>query len=171
MEKVKGLKKLNKAISAQLKPFGIDFAVCSDTYQYTTFEDDTTMVEFKPTENSIEDGWFRDFIETRFNYKVEYPFVISLLHEVGHHKTLEDISGTVAEFCIAEKERINEEMQIADGHRSKELNYEYFNLPDEIVATAWAVEWAKKHPKKVKKIWKHCEEAFHEIYRKNGVTE
>ena len=34
MAKVKGLKKLNKAVSAQLAPFGISKAVCTNEFAY-----------------------------------------------------------------------------------------------------------------------------------------
>ena len=148
MAKVKGAKVLNKAITKELKDFGIKSAVCTDEYSYLF---DKKMVTYKLTENTVEDKWFSEFIESRFGYEVRYPFIISLLHEVGHHKANDNIVGDIYDFCMAEKERISEEMINADDEEQKALEWEYFNLPDEIMATAWAVDYAKKHPKKVKK--------------------
>ena len=164
MAKVKGAKKLNETVTKQLKPFGIKKAVCANEYAYYFDKD---MVTFKLTENTFEDKLFKKFIEKRFGYKVKYPFIISLLHEVGHSVNNEEIVDSLYEFCIAEKKRIEEEMQTADAKRSKELEYEYFNLPDEIMATAWAVDFAKNNPKKVEKMWKKCEKGFHKFYAKN----
>jgi hypothetical protein len=169
MAKVKGIKKLNKAISAPLvKRFGISKAVCSSEYSYI-FEDES--ITFKLTEGTTEDEWFAEFIKERFGYEVKYPFVISLLHEVGHHKANDDIDGMVYDFCMAEKERINAEMQDADADRSKALEWQYFNLPDEIMATQWAVNYAKKHPKKIQNMWERMRANILAFYAENGLAD
>ena len=164
MAKVKGAKVLNKAITKELSTFGIKKAICTDEYSYIF---DKEIVTYKLTEGTVEDKWFTKFIKERFDYDVRYPFIISLLHEVGHHKTSDDISDGVYNFCMAEKERINEEMLTATGKESKKLEWQYFNLPDEIMATKWAVDYAKKHPKKIKKMWKKSQKALLEFYQKN----
>ena len=164
MAKVKGAKVLNKAISKELSVFGIKKAVCTDEYSYLY---DKEMITYKLTEGTVEDIWFIKFIKERFNYEVKYPFIMSLLHEVGHHKANDDIDGTVYDFCLSEKERIQEEMLTATGKESKKLEWQYFNLPDEIMATNWAVEYAKAHPKKVKKMWKNAQKALLKFYKKN----
>jgi len=168
MAKVKGAKVLNKAITRELADFGIKKAVCTDEYSYLF---DKKMVTYKLTENTVEDKWFSEFIESRFGYEVRYPFIISLLHEVGHHKANDNIVGDIYDFCMAEKERISEEMINADDEEQKALEWEYFNLPDEIMATAWAVDYAKKHPKKVKKMWKNAVKALMNFYEKNNVLD
>lgn len=167
MAKIKGIKKLNKAISKPLKDrFGISKAVCTNEYSYI-FEDES--ITFKLTEGTIEDKWFAEFINERFGYEVKYPFIISLLHEVGHHKANDEIDGAIYDFCMAEKERISAEMQDADANKSKALEWQYFNLPDEIMATQWAVAYAKKHPRIVEKMWAEMAVALMEFYRVNGV--
>lgn len=163
---VRGTRKLNKAISATLAPFGIAKAKLSDTYSYSY---DTESVTYKITENEIEDIWFIEFIEERFNYKVKYPFVMSLLHEVGHHNANDEIEGAMLDFCLAEKKRISEEMETADDKRSKELEWQYFNLPDEIMATAWAVDYAKNNPDIIEQMWGEMREAFYKFYTANGL--
>ena len=166
MAKVKGTKVLNKAITKELSAFGIKKAVCGDEYAYYY---DKKAVSYKITEGCSEDLCFSEFLKERFDYDDKYPFVMSLLHEVGHHKANDDIVGEVYDFCLAEKKRIQEEMLTAVGEESKKLEWQYFNLPDEIMATKWAVEYAKAHPKKVKKMWKKMRKAFFDFYKKNGL--
>lgn len=167
-KKIKGTKKLCKAVSAQLKPFGITRAELSTEYSYV-FADGT--VTFKITEGTMEDEWFNEFIEERFGYHVENTFIISLLHEIGHAKANWEIEGAIQDFCLAEKERIAEGMAESynDFETQKILEWQYFNLPDEIMATQWAVDYARNHPKKVRKMWKKFEKAFHKFYEKNEV--
>lgn len=168
MAKVKGTKVLNKTISKELSPFGIKKAVCTDEYSYLY---DKGIVTYKLTEGTTEDLWFAEFIKERFDYEVQYPFIMSLLHEVGHHKANDDIQGDLYDFCMSEKERIQEDMVGASKKKSKKLEWQYFNLPDEITATKWAVDYAKAHPKKIKKMWKVAKKALLDFYEKNGITE
>ena len=167
MAELKGKDKLNKAISKELKPFGISSANLSDEYAYY-FEDES--VSFKLT-SAIEDRWFNEFIAERFNYVCDVPFVLSLLHEIGHHKANDEIEGAIYDFCIAEKERISEEMQTANADQSKVLEWQYFNLPDEIMATQWAVNYAKKHPKKIQNMWERMRANILAFYAENGLAD
>lgn len=168
MSKLKGIKKLNKAVSAQIAPFGIVKATLSDDYSYL-FEDN--IVTFKITED-IEDEYFTSFIEDRFNFKDENPFLTSIFHEIGHAKTWDVLTDEILDFCFAEKDRINDQMLIASTKEEVEkLEWQYFNLPDEIMATAWAIDYMRTHPKKIKKMWKKIHEALNIFYQKNNVTE
>lgn len=165
MKKIKGLKKLNQAVSAQLKPFGIASAFCRQMYAYHYT---TEQVEFT-LQVTIADEWFNEFIKERFNYDVKYPFIIALLHEVGHHKANDEIDGAIADFCELEKKRITRAMQQVedDEEKQKFFEWQYFNLPDEIMATQWAINYAKKHPKKIVRMWKAIEPVIIDLYRKN----
>lgn len=170
MAKVKGKKKLNKAVSATLKPFGIRKAKVHKEYAYFL---NNSLVTFKITEGSLEDDWFIEFVKERFDYDVKLPFIFSILHEVGHHKTLEDVyaNDDLYNFCISEKKRIDKEMKtLEDETLARKLEFEYFNLPDEIIATAWAVSYMKNHPKKVKKMWEKCQKALMEFYKTNKIN-
>lgn len=165
--KIKGIAKLNKAVSLEVAPFGISKAVCNSDEFFYQFSDES--IGYKITVDDSDD-LFDLFLKERFNYEVKYDFVLSLLHEIGHHKTEEDIDGCVYDFCISEKERIKAEIE--EETRAdviKKLQFEYFNLPDEIMATQWAVKYAKEHPKKIKKMWKNIEKALFNFYNLNGL--
>ena len=167
-KRLQGKRELNKAMTEIFKPFGISKVFLASTYAYY-FEDE--KISFKLTENTFEDTAFINFVEQRFDYKIEHPFIFSMLHELGHHLNNEEIEGEIYEFCMREKDRIETAIQTAfDEDTLTILEEQYFNLPDEIMATAWAVDYAKRHPKKIKKMWRECEKAFHAFYEKNNIT-
>ena len=149
---IKAIRKLNKTISTELGRFGIHSAkVANDWCYYPTKE----RIDFK-IEETTEDKIFMDFVKERFGFQDKnYSFILSILHEVGHHKTIEDIDGYIYNFCEDEKARIVQEMQsVTDIKTARILEYQYFSLPDEIVATAWAIDFIKAHPRIVKKMQK-----------------
>ena len=167
MSKIKGLKKLNKAVSAELEPFGIKKAFCGTEYSFSWINE---SISFKITEGTIEDIWFLEFVKNRFGIEPQ-SFIISILHEVGHYRANDEIEGAIFDFCMTEKNRISAEMQTADEVRSKELEFEYFNLPDEIMATQWAVNYIKNNPEHIKIMWHNIQKALRKFYKKNEVTE
>ena len=61
-------------------------------------------------------------------------------------------------------------MESADADTTKNLEWQYFGLPDEALATEWAVDWCKNHPKKVLKIMSKSLKALNKFYNKNGLT-
>lgn len=167
MNRIKGRKKLNKVVSAQLANFGIKKARLSDEYSYFY----PNKITYKLTE-TMEDDLFNQFVFERFGYKVENTFIFALLHEVGHHKANDNIVNDILEFCETEKDKIEKAMQYADAYDEiKELEYRYFTLPDEIMATQWAVNFARNNPLECDIMWKNIETALAKFYKKNGVTE
>lgn len=166
MTKIKGMAKLNKAISTELKPFGISKAECGNEFSYD-FVDES--VSYKIWEDEMGDKWFNEFVAERFNYDAQkYSFIISLLHEIGHHNTDDDIGESVRDFCEKEKIRIATAYENeTDYNKKRQLQFQYFNLPDEIMATAWAIDYATAHPKKIKKMFENSMKALKEFYNEN----
>ena len=129
---LKARKKLNKAVSVQLAPFGISKAKYTGEYSYS-FE--KNRVDFKVDNSAIEDKWYNEFLLERFRYTPTNDFIMSLLHEIGHAKANENIVDDIYEFCINEKARIGIEMMVAeDEETGRALSFQYFQLPDEIMA-------------------------------------
>lgn len=168
MSKLKGRKKLNKVVSAQLANFGLK-AKLSTEYAYFHYK---SLITYKLTENTIEDELFNSFVFDRFNYHVENSFIFSLLHEVGHHQANDEIVGDILDFCLQEKERIDKAMLTADAYDEiKELEYQYFALPDEIMATQWAVNFARNNALECDVMWENIKTALLKFYEKNGLTD
>lgn len=171
MEKIKGLRKLNKTISAPLnKRFGIKKAQLATSYGYYPSEN---TIDFQIT-TGIEDELFWRFVKKTFDFEVneENNFIFSLLHEVGHAKTNKKLSDDIIDYCNEQKDKIRFKMAKATTRRRvRELEYKYFALPDEIAATAWAVRYAKKHPIIVKRMGREMLKAIMTFYEMNGIFE
>lgn len=167
---MKGLKKLNKAIKAELKPFGIKKVGMANWCWYL----DGNRIEYTLLENRMEDKMFLKFVKERFGFKPINNFMLSLFHELGHNATYEDFmeSDVMYDFCQAEKNRIENEMQFVKSEKdAKRLEYQYFNLPDEIIATQWAVDYMQNNKEEVKAMWKRIEKEIVRFYEKNLDTE
>lgn len=154
-------KELNTIIKNELKVFG-NFKVKFGNEFCYDYESDTITYDVKP---ALTDALFSQFLLDRFDYVDKYPFVMSLLHEIGHAKNNDDIDGDVYAFCLGEKYKIQIAINNADDTddaRIKNLYYRYFSLPDEIMATAWAVNYVKKNKKQIKEMNKIITQAVNE---------
>ena len=93
-------------------------------------------------------------------------FLISFLHELGHHYTLDELSEDEVNESLDTKRRINNEY--TDGRI--DLQEEYFNLPDEAVATNWAIEYIRNNKEKIDEFWSKLLNAIVQFYKAN-ITE
>lgn len=168
MIKLKGIKKLNKAIATELSTFKVQAVLEEEFGMYI----DERTVAYALT-HSVVDEWFDEFVLKTFGFNVgENDFAMSLLHEIGHLKTMKNIDDDTIEQCHKKIEKITKKLDKVDSDRKeKNLHFKYFAVPTELVATAWAVEWARKHPKKFQKLCENTAVAIQEFYKANGVTE
>ena len=84
----------------------------------------------------------RDFLESVKRQKPEIKlnsFVWSLLHELGHHVTNDDLTEEEERYCNRKRARVA---------RTK-AKHPYYRLPDEVMATKWAVQYANTHKEEV----------------------
>lgn len=161
---IKARKKMNKVVSAQLAPFGISKARYTGEYSYHF---DKNVVDYKINNDAIEDTWFREFLKERFRYDVKSDFIISILHELGHANANEEIDGDIYEFCMREKARISMEMMVAEDEATgRALSFQYFNLPDEIMATQWAVDYAEAHADELEKMLENITPAIEKFQKR-----
>lgn len=82
---------------------------------------------------------------------------LSILHEIGHLKTIQKFENYNRTEAIEELFK-NFPMEI--------INFEYFKLPDEKAATDWAIEWLS-HPENRRKA-KEFEKKFFECFKKKA---
>lgn len=102
-------------------------------------------------------------------------FIFSLLHEIGHCMTEalieSDYDDDEIEIIEAERAMINE--AIADVAINSEewhtLYDRYFCLPDEHLATDWAVEYYTKHRAECDKFAEQYHEAMRVFIERNGL--
>ena len=112
----------------------VDFAhnFCADISEYKIYIEDYAHPE--------EDGLIQTFVQERFNIKME-PFLIGLLHEIGHLMTYESELNEQRTIMYVLLSLAYEE----DLH--EEYSKIYFTIPAELAATTWAVEYYKNHTK------------------------
>ena len=88
--------------------------------------------------NSEEDEIWSEFLKREF--KIDYdPYVMSVLHEVGHIMTFtEDLNEEreIIYFLL--------QMKYTDDN-FEDFNNEYFKIPMEYEATAWAVDFYREN--------------------------
>ena len=155
--KKKMRKRLNMAVTKEVKKFDIDKARLDDDFAFYYFDN---VITFKLDSDDFEDKLFLDFAKERFNFTTDCPFILFLLHEIGHSMTENDIVGAVNDFCLSERQRILDAVNDNPTEEEKiKLNFEYFSLPDEILATAWAIDYMRNHKKKIKKMRERLENA------------
>ena len=161
MAKIKGIKKLNATIKKELEPFGVK------VHYEGEFICDLVekSVSYSFVSGTIEQKWMMEFVKKKFKYTPINHFMLALLHEVGHAKTT---SIALYEYSEKARKKIDKKMEKAGTRKEqKKVEFEYFSLPEEVTATAWAVEYMKNNEKKVEKMWKNIEKEIFNVYEKN----
>ena len=166
-KKLKGMKKLNKRMTKALSAFNVKVKAGEDFAYYWKKQ----LVTFPiMSYKSFGNECLIEFIKDRFGFTEIDPFTAFLLHEVGHHLANDEMEGAVGQFCWDEKERIEEELRECaedDLETQKKLHFQYYNLPEEIMATQWAANFIKNHPEQTTQIMADCQKAIYKFYEKN----
>ena len=168
--KYKGEHKLNRTMTKLFRPYGVSKVFIGTQYEIIW---KGKKLEFT-IEVRIEDMWFNDFVKQTFGLETNYPFVVSLLHEIGHIHTYEFIPDEIVSFDYDETTRLTAEINALpalDIEGRKKLVYEYFGLESELAATKWAVRYINKYPEEVEELAINVQKALMEFYIKNGITE
>lgn len=141
-----------KSIDEDLMAFmGTDFS-----YFYAT-----DKIEFTIIVAEKMNDWFLEFVNNTFGVDFNDCFIISLLHEVGHHFTLDEIEDNDFNYCMDVKATLTSE--------TKEECFTYFNLEDEWQATAWAVNYYLTNKEKCDKFIIEFAEAAQEFIILNKI--
>jgi len=85
-------------------------------------------------------------------------FLASLLHEVGHHFTLDNFSPKEISDYYDDVENIRAYMEDKDGDKET-ADYAYFDLPVEKAATQWAIDYIRNNVEKIADFWSKFLEA------------
>lgn len=166
-KKLKGVKKLNKKMTKALSAFDVKVKMGKDFAYYCA----KSTITFPILEyHSFGNDCLIEFIKDRFDFAKLDTFTTILLHEVGHHMANDEMDGAVGQFCWDEKERIEKELEECandDLEAQKRLHYQYYNLPEELMATQWAANYIKENLQEVNKLISDCQDAIYEFYAKN----
>lgn len=170
-KELKGVEKLNKTIKGLISYYAtgvienLKFEL-SDEFSYTE-EENTITYSLEITDKNY---WFKEFLEKRFDLKVtdNELFLILFLHEFGHYKHSkfyamnyldceeendmdsykDDYYDDLMNFDYEQRNWINKKIRKSKTiEEEKFYNMIYFTLPEEIMATNYAVECFKNNKK------------------------
>lgn len=157
----KDKKKLNKKVTAFVKLFDDSvIAKLGDEFEYS-FEKERVQFPLEVTDRHDEE--FKIFIKKIFGYDVPNVFMMSLLRELGHHFTGDRFTEEDEEIYTAKNEEISQ--QLLNEENGEQPYFDYYALPQEMAATAWAVEVYRNNEKAIKKEWEKIKKAL-ERYEK-----
>lgn len=127
--KLKNVKKVNKIVNELTLPLGCRSFMGTDFYYYYK----QNKIEYSVLVSERMDKLFLNYAKT-IGLEKEIPiFILSLLHEIGHSKTYDTLTPEEVELSQATK-------AILDGEKDQDC-FEYFNTPEEKIATEWAIEF------------------------------
>lgn len=166
MKIIKGANKLENTINKFLAPFELTSCLSSD-FSYEFAKD---KVNFSLIVADHAGVYFQDFIHSMWEEVTIDTFLLSLLHEVGHAETWDDLEDEDIAYSDDMKAFIQEELAAGVTEaRRKELYFEYFNLPDELAATTWAIEYIKNNAIQLVFDWEIISNAIVEFFNTNDI--
>lgn len=131
-------------IYGKLYKFDCPFMYNSDEFEYVNipFSDNLTIyyITWSFLYSDMHDELFKKYM--RFlGLEYDLPtFLLSILHEVGHHKSGDSIRPSSMINIIEYKDYFN----IGNNKEALDLLI-YYNMPDECLASKWAVDFANHH--------------------------
>ena len=150
--KLKAIKPVNNCLNKFMREWGLTAEIGTDfAYLY-----EKRVVVWTPIVASQNDIDFQNFFESLgCNVKCDV-FLYSILHEIGHSQTLDDVDDEDYAYSL-------------DRKAQPISNYEYFKLPDEIAATQWAVDFLNNNTEKVRLFWEEFVPKMMNFYKKNNI--
>lgn len=159
---LKGVKKLDKAITKMVRAyicddirchFNTEFAVVDENVYYSLFVDERT--------DNIWRAWLKDTYGDRFDDDFS-TFVLSFLHEIGHYFTMDDFDD-----ALEEKAGLVIDFDVATDEEIVEKNHTYWELPIEKAATDWAIDFYNDYKEEMKIFYRDLMAIIGDFYRKN----
>ena len=149
---------LDKNIARFARKFGITNAKHSDTFYYDAITRRIYYTVFSYQEDKIID----DIVSKKYNINLDdWYFVFRILHEIGHHLTLNNLSSEE----IAEDNAMRFIIETVDD--VKIANETYFSLPSERAANEWAIKYLDEHISECWKFQRKCGAIMRHLYKKN----
>ena len=163
---LKGVDSLENIVNDFLSEFGVS-AFLGEDFSYYFGED---KIEFAVAVGPSHEHFMAHFKELAPEIECD-PFLISLLHELGHHETLYEMDDDDADMSTWAKIELENKLgETDDPQKIKYLHDAYYNLPDEKLATDWAIDYIRQNTNKVAYFWAAVQAEILKFYYLNGVT-
>lgn len=169
MKKLEGIEELNNILNNFLEPFECYAELDTDFGYYYA----SNRITYSLVVSDNMDRFFLDFAKSLNPSLTCDIFLLSLLHEIGHEETLDELDDSTIAYCQDEKTRINMQYTFAeldkDEDKMRAAANEYFNLPDEKIATEWAIDYMVNNQAEISSLWFKIAQQISKIYDMNGV--
>lgn len=145
--------KLEQVLNRFLKKQGFDCAAREDDYFF--YEYSRSAICFTTKSDERMDRLFREFA-VRLGLAIDCgDFLLAFFHELGHHETMD----------LLEEEDYIFSQDVKGTLTASDKDCEiYFNLPDEIEATLWAIDYINANEEIIKKLKKSIDKAIQLCY-------
>lgn len=151
---IRGLNELDQAIQSFLLDINFDIKSCVLGLDFCCYPEDNEIVySLFVTEKCS--NTFMDRVRNKYPDIDADEFLWSLLHEVGHLVTYDDVFDWDMITRIKDLPNLSDEV--------------YYELTDEYLATEWAANYMREHRELVEEHWEHIRAAIVNIYELNGV--
>ena len=168
MTEIKGTKKLDKMINNYVKKFGCTAELGSE---FCYWHDDET-VDYSFIIPVPSDEVWKEYVKKEFNFNLTNIFMFSLLHEIGHHYTMDFFTQTQQNKNDKMVDKIEKVLSESDDEKlDKTMYLKYFDLPMERIATKWAVNYYRKHRFSINRFYKKLNKELKKFYKINGLLD
>lgn len=161
---IKGLDKINKIVNEFVSEFDLSAEMAND-FAYYYYED---LITYSLIVSDLSSQLFM------LNFKEIAPdiecdiFISSLLHEIGHSETIDLLEQPEVLYCHNVKKELDELNKDADTFETAyDIHKKYFNLPDERLATDWAINYMRNNVEKIKEFENKMDIAMNEMLELN----
>lgn len=146
---------LDKNITRFVKKFGVKKASIGDTFFYLNGKISYSVYAYDDDEQHIQ------FINDTYGIDVRpFYFLFSILHEVGHHMTVPDLTEEDLAFEIFARDAV---LPLVENEDTNDL---YFRLPAEDMANRWALEYILNHTEECWKFQRKCYAIMRHLFKK-----
>lgn len=159
---LKGVEKVNNVINEFVRQFYLESEMGEDFSYYYPINKITWS--FLMTEDS--NRAYKTFLNKHFPDIDCNIFVWSILHEVGHHETIDEWDGDDQYEFDIKKENLEQRLVEEDEFK---VCSEYYEIPDEMKATTWAAEYIREHKEEIDAFYEKFKKVVYEFVELNDV--
>lgn len=167
MPQLQGIEIITEVLNDFLAEFELTATPSADFYY--AWEDN--QIGYALAVSEFADTCYQNYVRELCPQLKCDTFLLSFLHEVGHHHTIDDFSDEEYKIQQMEKNYINLRLKspTLTEQRKIELYNEYFELAIEKVATVWAINFIISNEDKVRKFWEKAVAAITYFYEINDI--
>lgn len=168
MNKLKGIEKLDNIITSFFEQLGYDEITCFMATDFAYYGN-TNEISYTLFEMPLYDIGFKKYLKNHFpNMKECSVFLVSLLHELGHHLTWDGISKKQK----LKGKKMKKRLERRRDYTSEDIiqkQIDYCNIYEERIATAKAVEILEEKYNIIVNFEEVWFNAVMDFYRENSV--